>query len=406
MNTIKLLWKRINEIGLENKDIESIESRSIVYSNQFSFIIALLLFQNILFNAFYSLFLYSFLDFILILFLLPVFILNKHRFYKSAGIYLVSFANLGIFIIDSMVGKEAGNYMYYVSVILLNFFVIDSSKKRIIIINFLITSLLLISLELTDHSLFLDKTLTILHKQYLFTLAVFTNCSFITFCLYRIIYNRSKIELELQNEEKTLKSIFNFSPLGIALLNKDKTIESFNINFKNNFSKITNLEIQTNKNLLDYVSENDLQNFRNYFSLIEEGKTIRIEKNFKTDFTSNWFDITFSPILGNDNSYNKIVLTFVDITKRKQLEMEAEVAKEKAEAANTSKSQFLSSMSSEIGTPMKAIIDITDELIAEFPRKDQRDSLNQLKSSNEKLLILIKDIVNSEARIQNNRNIC
>jgi signal transduction histidine kinase len=63
-------------------------------------------------------------------------------------------------------------------------------------------------------------------------------------------------------------------------------------------------------------------------------------------------------------------------------------------------------MSSEIGTPMKAIIDITDELIAEFPRKDQRDSLNQLKSSNEKLLILIKDIVNSEARIQNNRNIC
>ena len=86
--------------------------------------------------------------------------------------------------------------------------------------------------------------------------------------------------------------------------------------------------------------------------------------------------------------------------------MEAEVAKEKAEAANTSKSQFLSSMSSEIGTPMKAIIDITDELIAEFPRKDQRDSLNQLKSSNEKLLILIKDIVNSEARIQNSRNIC
>ena len=365
MNTIKLLWKRINEIGLENKDIESIESRSIVYSNQFSFIIALLLFQNILFNAFYSLFLYSFLDFILILFLLPVFILNKHRFYKSAGIYLVSFANLGIFIVDSMVGKEAGNYMFYVSVILLNFFVIDSSKKRIIIINFLITSLLLISLELTDHSLFLDKTLTILHKQYLFTLAVFTNCSFIIFCLYRIIYN-----------------------------------------FKNKFSKITNLEIQTNKNLLDYVSENDLQNFRNYFSLVEEGKTIRIEKNFKTDFTSNWFDITFSPILGNDNSYNKIVLTFVDITKRKQLEMEAEVAKEKAEAANTSKSQFLSSMSSEIGTPMKAIIDITDELIAEFPRKDQRDSLNQLKSSNEKLLILIKDIVNSEARIQNSRNIC
>ena len=158
--------------------------------------------------------------------------------------------------------------------------------------------------------------------------------------------------------------------------------------------------------MLDYVSENDLQNFRNYFSLVEEGKTIRIEKNFKTDFTSNWFDITFSPILGNDNSYNKIVLTFVDITKRKQLEMEAEVAKEKAEAANTSKSQFLSSMSSEIGTPMKAIIDITDELIAEFPRKDQRDSLNQLKSSNEKLLILIKDIVNSEARIQNNRSIC
>lgn len=406
MNKIKSYWKRISELGLDKKETQSIESRSIVYSNQFSLIIALLLLQNILFNALYGLFLYSFIDFFLILFLLPVFLLNKYQFYTSAGIYLVSFANLGIFIVDSMLGKESGNYMYYISVILLNFFVIDSSKKRIIIINFLFTSLLLISLELTGHSLFLDKTLTISHQQYLFSITLITNSSFITFCLYRIVYNRSNIELELQNEERTLKSIFNFSPLGIALLGKDKTIESFNINFKNNLSKITNLEIQTNKNFMDFISENEIQNFKNYFHLIEEGKTIRIEKNFKTDFTSNWFDITFSPILGNDNLCNKIVLTFVDITKRKQLEMEAEIAKEKAETANTSKSQFLSSMSREIGTPMKEITVLANTLIVEYPRKDQRESLNELRSSSEKLLLLINDIVNSESKIQKNKNIC
>jgi PAS domain S-box-containing protein len=212
--------------------------------------------------------------------------------------------------------------------------------------------------------------------------------------MYSIASSHTKIENQLQNEEKTLKSIFNFSPLGIALLNTEKQIVSFNINLKNTLSKITNLEININQNILNYFPENEQLNFENYFNLARDGRIIRIEKNFKSEYTSFWFDITFSPVLGNNKVFHNIVLTLVDITKRKQLEIDAQIAKDKAEMANASKSHFMSTMSKEIRTPMNEIIGITQGLISENPRQDQIDHLKVLVSSSENLSNLINDILN------------
>lgn len=394
MNRVKSLWIKISEIGLDKKDSQPIHSRSIIYCNKFSLVIALLLIQNVLSDAYHKLFAYSVLDLILLLFLLPVFFLNKFRFYTIASIYLVSYCNIGIFILDSITGKESGNYIYYLDVILLNFFIFNYSQKRIILINFIITSLLMICLELTDHSLFLDKSLADPDKNYLFNIAIISNGCFMFFCMYSIVSSHTKIENQLQYEEKTLKSIFNFSPLGIALLNSKKQIVSFNINLKNTLSKITNLEISTNQNILNYFPENERLNFENYFNLARDGRVIRIEKNFKSEYTSFWFDITFNPVLGNNKIFHSIVLTLVDITKRKQLEIDAQIAKDKAEMANTSKSYFMSTMSIEIRTPMNEIIGMTQGLIAENPRQDQIAYLKILASSSENLSNLINDILN------------
>lgn len=405
MSRTKSLWIKISEFGLDKKDSQSIHSRSIIYCNKFSFVIALLLIQNFFSDGYHGLFFYSILDAILLLFLLPVFLLNKLRFYTIASIYLVSYCNIGIFILDSITGKDSGNYIYYLDVILLNFFIFNYSQKSIILINFLITSLLMICLELTDHSLFLDKSLPNSDKEYLFSIAIISNGCFMYFCMYSIVSSHTRIENQLQYEEKTLKSIFNFSPLGIALLNSKMQIVSFNTNLTNTLSRITHLEISRNQNILNYFPENERLNFENYFNLARESRVIRIEKNFKSEFTSFWFDITFSPVLGNNKVFHNIVLTLVDITKRKQLEIDAQIAKDKAEMANTSKSHFMSTMSKEIRTPMNEIIGITHGLIAENPRNDQIEKLRVLASSSENLSSLINAILNYDNTEASNTNL-
>jgi len=68
---------------------------------------------------------------------------------------------------------------------------------------------------------------------------------------------------------------------------------------------------------------------------------------------------------------------------------EKELAEEKAEI----KAKFLSTMSHEIRTPMNAVIGLTNIMLDENPREDQKDNLKTLKFSADLLLALINDVL-------------
>ena len=71
-----------------------------------------------------------------------------------------------------------------------------------------------------------------------------------------------------------------------------------------------------------------------------------------------------------------------------------EEAKEKAEAANRSKTSFLFNMSHDIRTPMNAIVGFTNMAIKNIDDREKvLDSLNKTKKSSELLLSLINDIL-------------
>jgi PAS domain S-box-containing protein len=107
------------------------------------------------------------------------------------------------------------------------------------------------------------------------------------------------------------------------------------------------------------------------------------------------FHVNCSPLLGNHGQFCGVMVTFDDVTRLEEQNVELAKARQAAEAASKAKSDFLANMSHEIRTPMNAIMGFTDVLrrgIAES--EEQRlNYLDTIHSSGTHLLELINDIL-------------
>lgn len=198
---------------------------------------------------------------------------------------------------------------------------------------------------------------------------------------------------ELSSEEARLRAILETSADGIVTIDEHGTIDIFNSAASRLFGYSPEQVVGKNVSILmpePYRSAHD-HYLRRYLET-GEGSIINIGREvegLRSDGTI--FPLHLS--VGEGMTAEGRVFSGIvrDITDRRAAEAALSRAKEEAETANASKSEFLARMSHEIRTPLNAIIGMTHLALRTELTPKQRDYLVKSQNSAQVLLHLVND---------------
>ncbi len=138
------------------------------------------------------------------------------------------------------------------------------------------------------------------------------------------------------------------------------------------------------------------------FALIEGEVThVNTETFYRQNGTSLWVEYICIPLRENDEIAAAVV-TFEDISERRDLEDAVANARDAALEAARIKANFLANMSHEIRTPLNGIVGITELLALTSLSTEQTKYIETLKTSGNLLLGIVNDILDF-SKIEANR---
>ncbi|MCX8021814.1 MAG: response regulator [Syntrophorhabdaceae bacterium] len=209
------------------------------------------------------------------------------------------------------------------------------------------------------------------------------------------VTERREAEEKIRKSEEKYRNIFENAIVGFF----QSTPEGRFLSVNPAFAKMHGFDspeemIRSISNIAEeqYVNPEDRKRLINSYR--EKGYVENFEiELFRKDRRKIWVSINSRAVYDKDGNVLFYEGTAVDITERKAAEERLKKAKEDAEVANRTKSEFLAGISHEIRTPMNAIIGMA-ELLLETPLSaEQQKYVTILRDAGENLLRLINDLL-------------
>ena len=230
----------------------------------------------------------------------------------------------------------------------------------------------------------------------------------IVFLVALLGYQRRR-RLSLQNELKLIGRLHHHS-VEYELVLKTMHLATWRLDVSSEVLALDNdFRLQTDdlgfrsdihlSELIQRVEPEDRQEVERCFNEISKGiiEDLHVQFRFQlpTLDSSVWTEVyaTVAERLP-DGGVKSVVGTMQNIARRKQLESELILARNKAEESDRLKSAFLANISHEIHTPLNAIVGFSDILPMASSEEERQNMVNIIHENNEKLLRIFSDIVN------------
>ena len=168
-----------------------------------------------------------------------------------------------------------------------------------------------------------------------------------------------------------------------------KFAEACNLNLPNDIIGKTDFDMPWSKEQSATFITDDLRVLQTKVPLLNYEETQR-----QADGTERIMLVSKVPMYNEHNETIGILGIYTDITDRKKIEKELQIAKECAEAANKAKSEFIAIASHELRVPLTGILGMIEFLKDEhLSATEKNEYVSHLSKSGKHLLSLINDIL-------------
>ena len=217
------------------------------------------------------------------------------------------------------------------------------------------------------------------------------------------ITKRKKIEQKLRDSERFSSRLVKFFPYPIYW----KSHEFVFLGCNEHFAKLVKQDFpedvvgKEDSDFLDpemvVITRQEDKNVLAGKPLLNHESTVSFPDGRQLDFLKSKI-----PLLDGEGQTIGILGTVIDITKRRQLELELKKAKQIAENANQAKSTFLAVTSHELRTPMNIIIGMVDLVLKMELEVKQQQYLKNAKKACWSLLTILNGLLDI-AKIENGK---
>ena len=212
-----------------------------------------------------------------------------------------------------------------------------------------------------------------------------------SFVFYFLVNISTKTELKTEEFDDTLKDVLEKCSFLIMVTDLNGKVNYIN----SKYSKHTGYKPEDiiGKNLSDFIVNNN-GDFKKILNSLNDGNSWSGELNTKKSDGTNFTE--YSSLVTTENpktNTTEITKLSIDISAIIEEIAKLKSEKEKVEILNDAKTQFLSTMSQEIRTPMSGIIGMTELLLLTTLTKEQKEYLDIINFSSSTLLAIINDIL-------------